>query len=340
MNEKFPPLLHASQALGPQAIALVDLIARSGSFAAAARELGKVPSSLTYTIRQLEENLDVLLFDRSSRQAKLTAAGEELLREGLRVLEDLDAVANRIRRIATGWESVLTIAVDSIINLPTMLDLVEAFYALHIKNLPAQSGQQHPSSPKPHRNSPPTRIRLRAEVLSGSWEALASGQADLILAIEDEHLYRTFCTQSIGQVPMVYCVAAHHPLAKVPAPLSNSQLAKHRVIAIADTARVNTPMTLGIQPGQDVLTVPSLTVKLHAQLRGLGGGYLPQTIAEPFIEQGLLITKATEYIMPAMKLVCAWRDGPQGNALKWWLNQLASPATCQALTKVALPLIS
>ena len=49
---------------------MMDVIARTGSFAAAARELGKVPSSLTYSVRQLEEALDVLLFDRRSRQAR------------------------------------------------------------------------------------------------------------------------------------------------------------------------------------------------------------------------------------------------------------------------------
>ncbi|MEY2688926.1 MAG: hypothetical protein RL375_3124, partial [Pseudomonadota bacterium] len=62
-------------ALTPEALQMMDTIARTGSFAAAARELGKVPSALTYNVRQLEEALDALLFDRSSRQAQLTAAG-------------------------------------------------------------------------------------------------------------------------------------------------------------------------------------------------------------------------------------------------------------------------
>jgi DNA-binding transcriptional LysR family regulator len=61
---------------------MMDTIARTGSFAAAARELGKVPSALTYSVRQLEDALDVLLFDRSSRQAQLTAAGERAAARG------------------------------------------------------------------------------------------------------------------------------------------------------------------------------------------------------------------------------------------------------------------
>src|SRR5437868_15333512 len=102
--------------LTPDALSLLQAVAQNGSFAAAARALELVPSALTYRVRQIEDALDVLLFDRSSRQARLTTAGAELLREGERVLTEIDAIANRVRRIATGWEAQLTIAVDSIID--------------------------------------------------------------------------------------------------------------------------------------------------------------------------------------------------------------------------------
>src|SRR5262249_46879533 len=151
-------------ALTPEALAMMDTIARTGSFAAAARELGRVPSALTYSVRQLEEALDVLLFDRRSRQARLTAAGEELVDEGRRLLAETDAVANRVRRVATGWETQLSIAVDGVLSRITVFELVEAFYALR---------------PAGESSGPGTRLRLRTEVLAGTWEALLSGQADL-----------------------------------------------------------------------------------------------------------------------------------------------------------------
>src|SRR3954454_2554130 len=112
--------------LTPEALTMMDAIARSGSFAAAARELGKVPSALTYNVRQLEDALDVLLFDRRSRQATLTAAGQELLEEGRRLLDQIDAVANRVKRVATGWETQLAIAVDDVVCRATILDLCAA----------------------------------------------------------------------------------------------------------------------------------------------------------------------------------------------------------------------
>ena len=108
--------------LTPDALSLLLAIEETGSFAAAARQRGLVPSALTYRIRQIEDALDVLLFDRSSRQAKPTEAGKELLREAKRLLQDVDALANRVKRVATGWESVFTLAVDSIISRSVVME--------------------------------------------------------------------------------------------------------------------------------------------------------------------------------------------------------------------------
>src|SRR3954469_16545648 len=161
--------------LTPEALAMMDVIARTGSFASAARELGKVPSALTYNVRQLEDALDVLLFDRRSRQATLTAAGQELLDEGRRLLEQIDAVANRVKRVATGWETQLTIAVDDVISRTTLLELCESFYACSAALSKGDTPRHVPPSPTP----PATRLRLRTEVLAGTWEALITGRADL-----------------------------------------------------------------------------------------------------------------------------------------------------------------
>ena len=65
----------STDVLNPDALRILGAIARAGSFAGAARELGLVPSALTYRVRQIEEALDVLLFDRSRRQARPTPAG-------------------------------------------------------------------------------------------------------------------------------------------------------------------------------------------------------------------------------------------------------------------------
>ena len=305
--------------LTPEALTMMDLIARTGSFAAAARELGKVPSALTYSVRQLEDALDVLLFDRRSRTAQLTAAGQELLVEGRRLLQEMDAVANRVRRVATGWETQLTIAVDAILAPSAVFDLIDAFYSLR---------------PEGSTLPPPTRLRLRSEVLSGTWETLVQGESDLVIGgLPGGGVSGPgYAWETLGAVSMVFAVAPHHPLAKAPEPLSSSDVAAHRIVAIADSAQRFAPVSYGIQPGQDVLTVPSLAAKLEAQLRGLGCGHLPEPLARRHVEAGRLVAKQTESARPPVELQYAWRAGPQlGHALSWWLEQLRRPTTRRAL---------
>lgn len=308
------------RALTPEALAMMDTIARTGSFAAAAREMGKVPSALTYSVRQLEEALDVLLFDRRSRQAVLTAAGTELLIEGRRLLQEMDAVANRVRRVATGWESELTVVIDDAIARRALFDLMEAFYQL-------------PSGDDEAGGGPPTRLKLRTEVLSGTWEALLSGQADLAIGVSTQQQGSSILCETLGDMEMIFCVAPHHPLANEPEPLAAATIAAHRIIAVADTARQLAPMTVGVMPGQDVLTMPSMAAKLEALMRGMGCGSLPIPMVRRHIDAGRLVHKPTFLGKRISPMNYAWRNTGQqaGKALAWWLQQLQSPTTRRAL---------
>ncbi|MDI1243949.1 MAG: LysR family transcriptional regulator [Rhodoferax sp.] len=301
----------ARNVLTPEALAMLQTIASSGSFAAAARLLGMVPSALTYRVRQLEDALDVLLFDRSSRRALPTVAGQELLRESERLLEDLEAVANRVKRVATGWEPQLTLAVDSIIAKATVMELVDSFFALN----------------------PPTRIRLRDETLSGTLEALTSGEADLALGVANLVQNTGIHAKPLGDVHFVYAVAPHHPLALAPEPLSDETLREHRAVAVADTISRGRGVTFGLLGGQDVFTVATMQDKLDAQLRGLGCGSLPVCMAGPFIDTGRLVVKKTERAARSVSVSYAWRSASSatGRALQWWLTQLESPTTRTAL---------
>lgn len=325
----------ARHALTPDALVMVDAIARTGSFAAAARELGRVPSAVTYAVRQLEQALDVLLFDRSTRQAQLTAAGSELLQEGRRLLGEMQAVANRVRRIAHGWEPQLTIAVEDILSMPTMFELVQAFCEL-------REGAEllRPvvrTAATTSTDSPPTRLRLRSEVLTGTWEGLVSGQVDLAIGVSGLHANPGGIAQKLlGPIEFVFCMAPHHPLASADLPLVDAQLVHHRAIAVADSAQRLEPATVNLLPGQDVLTVASMRVKLEALLRGLGCGFVPEPLARPHLQAGRLVQKATARGTRSVPLHYAWRAAERnvhglGRALQWWLAQLDSPVTRRAL---------
>ena len=299
--------------LTPDALAMLQSISAAGSFAAAARDMGMVPSALTYRVRQIEDALDVLLFDRSSRQARVTEAGAELLREGSRLLADIDAVANRVKRVATGWESQLTIAIDTVISKRTMLELCESFFSLQ----------------------PPTRIKLREEALNGTVETVLTGIADIAIGVAQEAAHTAgLQSKPLGSMNFVYAVAPHHPLAAVSEPLTDALISQHRAVAVADTNQRGAGLTFGLLSGQDVFTVATMQDKLDAQLRGIGGGNVPACMARPYIESGRLVVKKTERATRVVHPSYAWRGGKgatQGKALQWWLQQLESPATRAAL---------
>lgn len=304
----------ARDVLTPDTLGLVQAVVEQGSFAAAARQLGLVPSAVTYRVRQLEDALDVLLFDRSSRQARLTAAGSELLSAAQQLLQDIDAIANRVKRVATGWEAEFTIAVDTSLSGSTVMELSDAFYALQ----------------------PTTRLRLREEALAGTLEAVTSGRADLALGVVVEPgTTAGINSHELGDLLFVYAVSPNHPLAQVPEPIGDDVLIKHRVVAVSDSAQQRSmALTLGLLTGQDVFTVPTMRAKLDAQLRGLGGGFLPEPLARPYIESGRLVMREIQRApRRTIRLSYAWRNtgtGP-GRALQWWLAQLESATTRSAL---------
>ena len=305
--------------LTPDSLSMLHTIEKAGSFAAAARLLGLVPSALTYRVRQMEDALDVLLFDRSSRRAMLTAAGQELLREGDRLLADMDAIANRVKRVATGWESQFTIAVDGIIDRTTVMELCESFMALNA----------------------PTRLKLREETLTGTLEALTSGQADLALGIagtvSESSSTLGIHSHQLGPMRFVFAVAPHHPLAQVDEPLTDALIGQHRAVAVADSVQRGAGMSIGLLPGQDVFTVSNMHSKIDAQVRGLGVGFVPEQMVKTLIDQGILVVRTVERHQRVAQLSYAWRipDGSEGErggrALQWWLKQLKSLSTRSAL---------
>jgi DNA-binding transcriptional LysR family regulator len=139
--------------LSLESLEVLDAIDRKGSFAAAAESLFKVPSALTYTVRKLEEDLGVKLFNRSGHRAILTIAGAELLTEGRHLLNAATELELRVKRVASGIETELAIAVSDLFELTAIYPVLDQFYAQNFG----------------------TRLKILREVYGGSWDALTSG---------------------------------------------------------------------------------------------------------------------------------------------------------------------
>ena len=136
--------------LSLEALQIIDAIDRRGSFSGAGKELFRVPSTISYTVSKLEEELGVQVFERQGPKVTLTVAGQELLKEGRLLLKAASDLECRVRRVASGWETEISLGMDSILAPIALQDDITAFYEV----------------------TDQTRLRIMRDSLSGTGEAL------------------------------------------------------------------------------------------------------------------------------------------------------------------------
>jgi DNA-binding transcriptional LysR family regulator len=284
-----------------EGLQVLDAIDRRGSIAGAATELHRVPSTISYAVAKLEQDLGVAVFERAGPRISLTPAGRELLKEGRYLLKAAQDLEHRVRRVATGWETQFAIGLESLLAPSALADAMRDFYQIATS----------------------TRLRIGQEVMSGMWEALLDRRVDLLIAAAGEGPSGGgYISEPMGSVRFVFAVAADHPLAAVAEPLDKAELRAHRAVAVGDSALRLAQRTVGLIFGQDTLTVPDIFSKYAFQLAGFGFGYLPEPYARPAIDAGLLVQKQVEEKRPDENFFLAWRPDEEGAALAWWLQRL------------------
>lgn len=298
--------------LSADELALLDAIRETGSLSRAAARLGKAPSTVSHAARQLEARFDALLFDRRRYRLQLTPAGQLLAQEAARLMLDVSRLTRRVKQVAGGWEDRLWIVTDEILEFDTLLPVIQAFDAL-------DSG---------------VTLRITHEVLTGTWDALRDGRADLVVGATNEPPVipglRWF---ELGVMEWVFAVAPHHPLAKAEEPIDAAALLQHRAVVVADTSRKIDVRSYGLLGGQPSLAVPSMHAKVRAQCAGLGVGWLPRERAAGLLARGELVEKQVANPREPNLLYVAWRGDHQGKALDWWLAQLKQERLAARLVK-------
>jgi DNA-binding transcriptional LysR family regulator len=295
---------------------VLDAIDRRGSFAAAASELFRVTSALTYSVQKLESDLGIALFERQGKKSLLTAAGRSLLDDGRKLLQAAEAMENRAKRISTGWEAELRIALDTLLPISTLTPLVRQFDQIDCG----------------------TELRISEEVFGGSWDALATGRCDLAIGAAGEGPsgggYRH---QVLLQLEMVFATAPDHPLAELRQPLSEADIERYRAVVVADSSRQLLPRTSNVLAAQSRLVVHDLTAKCEMQIAGLGVGSLPRVLAEQLEASGQLKILQLEVPLSPIEMNFAWRADNKGRALSWFVKNLA--ANSLQLTEAAYALM-
>ncbi|MCP4710452.1 MAG: LysR family transcriptional regulator, partial [Planctomycetes bacterium] len=106
-------------------------VAEAGNFTRAAEDLLLSQSSLTVTIRQLEEDLGVVLFNRTTRQVDMTIDGEKFLSDARRVVEEFDRMIAGMRLSASQLGGTVRIAVLPSVAIRLMPDIITQFHETH-----------------------------------------------------------------------------------------------------------------------------------------------------------------------------------------------------------------
>jgi Bacterial regulatory helix-turn-helix protein, lysR family len=95
-------------------------VAEAGSFRAGAKRLSRVQSAVSHAIGNLEAELGVTLFDRSSHRPTLTSDGRALLADGRAILLKVDLMRARARGLGEGVELRLSVVVDTWFPIATV----------------------------------------------------------------------------------------------------------------------------------------------------------------------------------------------------------------------------
>jgi DNA-binding transcriptional LysR family regulator len=106
-------------------------VAEELNFRRAAERLFIAQPPLSQQIQDLEEELGVLLFDRTHRQVRLTAAGQVFLEDAYQLLAQVDRAKGRAKRASKGELGQLTIGYTSFVHCPLFPTILQQYRALY-----------------------------------------------------------------------------------------------------------------------------------------------------------------------------------------------------------------
>jgi DNA-binding transcriptional LysR family regulator len=276
-------------------------VAETGSFSAAARRLGRVQSAVSQSVQTLEETLRLTLFDRSGKTPVLTSAGRVVLNDARQVVQRADALRSHAETIAGGTEPELAFAVDPLFPTEILMGSLRALQAAF----------------------PCLPVTLLTEGLGATEQRLRDGQARFaiycILTTGADDLEADFLTH----VAMVPVVAAMHPLAREPGPLTRDVLERQIQLVLTDRSPLTANLKGSIYSPR-IWRFADLATRLEYLLGGFGWCHMPWHMVRDHIHSERLkqleISQSEGLTMPIH--VVRQRGTRLGPASQWLIADL------------------
>ncbi|MDY1547074.1 LysR family transcriptional regulator [Luteibacter sp. PPL193] len=183
-----------------------------GSFSAAARALGKTQSLVSYSVKRMEDQLGVTLFDRSAYRPSITVAGSTLLARARRICNEVNVFQAVSRELAAGAETEVRLAVDAMFP---MCDLYRALKAFRLA-------------------WPDVSPRVIMHNAGGAASEVMDHEATLGLLDGTSQIHPELDVVTVAPAPVIAVVSAHHPLATIAKEVRSEDLTDHVQIALFD----------------------------------------------------------------------------------------------------------
>ena len=228
--------------------ALVAVV-EAGGYSQASTRLHRTQSTVTYTIKKLEDLLGVKVFELQGRKAALTPIGQVLYRRGKALLEEAGRVERAAADLARGWEPEIRLAADIIFPTWLLLECCAAFSA----------------------ERPDIRLELIESVLGGTEEALTEGRVDLAIG---GVVPGGFLGDPLMQVRFVCAAAPTHPLHQLGRTLTLDDLREHRHLVVRDSGALRSRS--GGWLNEKRWTVSHKATSIRAACMGLGFAWYPE----------------------------------------------------------------
>ncbi|MFQ6372395.1 DNA-binding transcriptional activator PunR [Shewanella sp. YIC-542] len=291
--------------LSEPSLELINLVAQLGSFTAAANHLNKVPSAVSYAVKQIEDEINVVLFERHHRSVSLTPAGQHFVKEARLLLNAMAELKQSTVNVAQGWQPKLSLALDSIVRADRLAYLIRDFY------------QQFSD----------TELVIRKENFNGVWESLSSGRCDVALgASASLPVGGPFAARHMGKMQWCLVMSPRHPLAGHHEPLTPATLIQYPAVTLSDTSWQQVGHNFTALPLQRRIQVPDWIQAFNLLHAGLGVGWVPRHLVQGFIASKSLCEKTVSQPLPDNNCALLWNTRRQSPALQWLLAYLGDEA--------------
>lgn len=239
-------------------LAVID----AGGYAKAAEMLNKSQSAVSYAIAQLEQALNVKVFNIQGRKAVPTPGGEQLYRRAKLLLEQAERLEKSAECLAEHIEPLVKVAVDIIIPP------IKVLYCL------AKFAESFPD----------TRVEYYETVLSGTEDMLLKRQVDLAVG---GFVPPGFTGEKVMMAAFHGVSSPDHPLQKLNRPVTFDDMRNYRQLIVRDSGQYRRH-TVGWQEAEQRWTVSSISTSLEAIRMGLGYAWLPDAYTYADIAAGKL----------------------------------------------------